>query len=61
MKDIGILNLLTLIFILLKVLHVITWSWFLVLLPTIISFGLGILFFVVILIIALITYDGPEE
>lgn len=61
MKDIGILNLLTLVFILLKVLHVITWSWFLVLLPTIISFGLGLLFFVVILIIALITYDGPEE
>lgn len=60
MKDIGILNLLTLIFIILKVLNVITWSWFLVLLPTIISFGLGLLFFVVILIIALVAYDGHE-
>ncbi|MBU7451528.1 hypothetical protein [Leuconostoc citreum] len=60
MKNIGILNLLTLVFILLKVLHVITWSWFLVLLPTIISFGLGILFFVVILIVSLVTYNGHE-
>lgn len=59
MKNIGILNLLTLIFILLKVLHVITWSWFLVLLPTIISFGLGIITLVVILIIALIV--GTKE
>ena len=39
----GILNTLTIIFVIAKLLEVIHWSWWLVLLPTMISFGLTVL------------------
>jgi hypothetical protein len=43
--------LLTLIFITLKLTHVIAWSWFWVLFPTILTTALGLLFVGVILLI----------
>ena len=46
-NGIGFTSLLTLIFITLKLTHVITWSWWWVLSPTLISFALtGLIFFV---------------
>ena len=41
----GLLEVLTIIFIVLKVLGVITWSWFFVLLPLIISISIYIIWF----------------
>ena len=46
--QLGFLNLLTLIFVGLKVANIIDWSWFLVLMPTIVSVVIG-LFCLVIL------------
>lgn len=48
---IGFSSLLTLIFITLKLTHVIAWSWFWVLFPTILTTALGLLFVGVILLI----------
>lgn len=52
---IGFFGLLQIIFILLKVFNVITWSWWIVLLPTLISVGfivLGLIFLLIYYIIA---------
>lgn len=43
----GFTELLTLIFIVLKVLGIITWSWRLVLLPEIVAFGIYLIVFIV--------------
>ena len=51
---IGVTTLLTLIFVVLKLCHVIDWSWFWVLFPTILSFGLMIFVLIVVLIYVLI-------
>lgn len=51
---IGFLNLLTLIFVVFKLLGTITWSWWLVFLPSIISFGLPILFWIIMTVLILI-------
>ena len=48
---IGVIGILQIVFITLKLCNVISWSWFLVLLPTIISVGLiAILFLIFILL-----------
>lgn len=42
--NVGLLNLLTIVFVVLKLVGVITWSWWLVLLPTIIWLDILVLF-----------------
>lgn len=44
---IGFMNLLTLIFILLKVTHVISWSWWLVLAPTLLGVGIALVLLII--------------
>ena len=51
---VGFLGLLQLAFIVLKLCNVITWSWWAVLLPTIISVGLAVVVILAIIIIALL-------
>lgn len=51
---IGFCGLLTIAFIVLKLLHVIDWSWFWVLSPLIFSTGLAIVFILVSILIILI-------
>ena len=54
-KGIGFAHILTIIFVIAKIVGYINWSWWLVLLPLIISIGLSLLiwlFIVVIMIIA---------
>ena len=51
---IGFIGLLTIVFIVLKLTHVITWSWFWVLFPIIFSFGL------VITVIAILIKMGSK-
>ena len=46
----GFTEILTIIFVLLKVFDVITWSWWLVFLPEIIAIGLYVLAFLIILL-----------
>lgn len=50
----GIAEVLTVVFIVLKLTDVISWSWWLVLLPTIISFSIYIIILVVKLIMVII-------
>ena len=52
---IGFIGVLTIVFIVLKLLNVIDWSWWWVLSPLWISFGLSILVIVIIVIIAIIS------
>lgn len=51
---IGFLNLLTLIFVVFKLLGTLTWSWWLVFLPSIISFGLPLLIWLFFAIVMLV-------
>lgn len=53
-KGLGLLNILTIIFVIAKICGAITWSWWLVLLPTIINVGLSILVWLVIFVVLLI-------
>ena len=53
-KGLGLLNILTIIFVIAKICGAITWSWWLVLLPTIINIGLTIVVWLVIFIIVII-------
>ena len=53
-KGLGLLNILTIIFVIAKICGAITWSWWLVLLPTIINVGLTIFVWLVIFIILMI-------
>lgn len=48
---INFLNVLTIVFIVLKLCKVISWSWWLVLLPTIISCGVTVLIIVILFIV----------
>ncbi|WP_107950734.1 transmembrane Fragile-X-F protein [Lysinibacillus parviboronicapiens] len=50
----GIAEVLTLIFIILKLTEVIAWSWWYVLLPSIISFSFYVLFFVIKLVMVFV-------
>ena len=51
---IGFTGLLTIVFIILKLCHVINWNWFWVLSPLIFSIGAGILVIVVLIILGII-------
>lgn len=51
---IGILGVLTILFVVLKLLHVIEWSWLIVFLPVLIGLALKIIWIVVALLIALL-------
>lgn len=48
---IGFCGLLTIVFIVLKLLHVINWSWFWVLSPVIFSIGFGLLILLIVTIV----------
>lgn len=50
----GILGVLTIIFVVLKLLHVIEWSWLIVFLPVLIGLALKIIWIVVAILIALL-------
>lgn len=52
---VGFVGLLQLVFIVLKLCKVITWSWWAVLLPTIISTGLVVVVILAFILIALLT------
>ena len=53
-RGLSFSSVLTLIFITLKLLGVITWSWFFVLLPTILAVGFSILFCISIVILLIV-------
>ena len=53
-KGLGLLNILTIIFVIAKICGAITWSWWLVFLPTLINVGLTIFIWLIILIIVII-------
>ena len=53
-KGIGFAHILTIIFVIAKIVGYIEWSWWLVLLPSIISIGLSILVWLVVLIVVII-------
>ena len=53
-KGMGVCGLLTIVFVIAKILGYISWSWWLVFLPTIISAGLTVLILIITLIIACI-------
>ena len=53
-KSVGFAHILTIIFVIAKIVGYIEWSWWLVLLPSIISIGLSILVWLVILIVVII-------
>ena len=56
MIKIGFLNLLTIIFVVLKLTELIHWSWWLVLLPTLINVGIGVL--LLLAFVLLVAFDG---
>ena len=51
-RRMGVLHLLTIVFAIAKILGYVSWSWWIVFLPTIISVGLTILILLICLIIA---------
>ena len=53
-KGIGFAHILTIIFVIAKIVGYIEWSWWLVLLPSIISIGLSIVTWLVILVVVII-------
>ena len=53
-KGLSLSSILTIIFVIAKLFGVINWSWWLVLLPSLISLGLWVLIIVVVLIIVII-------
>jgi len=59
MLKIGVLNILTIIFVVAKLMGTITWPWILVLLPTIVSFGIGlvVVVFIITMTILAAIYD----
>jgi membrane protein YdbS with pleckstrin-like domain len=58
--DIGFTGLLTLIFIVLKLIGVINWSWWWVLSPLWISFGIGIIVVAVVLWVVVVAINKNE-
>lgn len=53
-SGLGVLGVLTILFVVLKLLHVIEWSWLIVFLPVLIGLALKILWIVVAVLIALL-------
>lgn len=56
LKNISVLNFITIIFVVLKLCNVIHWNWVLVLLSTIINIGVWVLVYSIIGIVKLIEY-----
>ena len=52
-KGIGFAHILTIIFVIAKIVGYINWSWWLVLLPSIISIGLSTLVSIIVLVVVL--------
>ena len=50
----GVLGVLTIIFVVVKLLHVIEWSWLIVFLPVLIGLALKIIWIIVAILIALL-------
>lgn len=50
----GVLGVLTILFVVLKLLHVIEWSWLIVFLPVLIGLALKIIWIIVAILIALL-------
>lgn len=61
LKDISILNFITIIFVVLKLCNVIHWNWVLVLLPTIINIGVWVLVYSIIGIVKLVEYKKSNH
>lgn len=57
---VGFVGLLQLVFIVLKLCNVITWSWWAVLLPTIISVGLVVVILAIMLFIVLLPFGNKK-
>ena len=53
-KGIGFAHIITIIFVIAKIVGYINWSWWLVLLPSIISIGLSLLIWLFILVVVII-------
>lgn len=58
---IGFVGLLQIVFIVLKLCKVITWSWWAVMLPTIVSSGLGVVAILAVIIFAVIQAFREER
>lgn len=58
MFKMDFLHLLTLVFIAAKLFDKIDWSWWLVLLPTIVSFGIGVTIIFAVIVIAALAARG---
>lgn len=52
--QVGFLNLLTIVFVLLKAFHMIDWSWWWVFMPTIASFVIGLILIAVLIGLAVL-------
>ena len=52
--ELGVLGVLTILFVVLKLLHVIEWSWLIIFLPVLIGLALKIIWIVVAILIALL-------
>ena len=59
--EIGFIGLLTIVFITLKLCHVINWSWWWVLSPLLISWGIVILIYSIIAIVMIILIGERAE
>lgn len=57
----GIAEVLTIVFVLLKLTDIITWSWWLVLLPALLSFSLYVIIIVVKLIMVLVAVFAVKK
>lgn len=61
-RGLGLTHILTIIFVIAKIVGYINWSWWLVLLPSIISIGLGLVIWLIgliaIIIIAILDLKG---
>lgn len=58
---IGFLGLLQIVFITLKLLKVISWSWWVVMLPTLIPLGFAALYFLLVVVPLVLRKDEKKE
>lgn len=58
---IGFLGLLQIVFITLKLLKVIAWSWWVVMLPTLIPLGFAAIYFLLVVVPLVLRKDGKKE
>jgi len=60
-EEMGMAEVLTIVFVLLKLTDIITWSWWLVLLPALLSFSLYVIIIVVKLIMVLVAVFAVKK